>query len=92
MPGRTCNHTFGTQSPDKVRSIAVGKIVEPHYDEGKHLYWKPLMVAGRTRAKRLGLKVSPYPKPNAARPSDETPPSVVSFVQPEGAAPTNQSE
>jgi hypothetical protein len=37
--------------------------VEVHFDAGKYLYWRPLSVAGKTSAKRLGLKSLPYPKP-----------------------------
>lgn len=87
IPGRTCNHTFGTQSPDKVRELHPNKSIEPHYDEGKHLYWKPLMVAGRTMAKRLGLKAIPYPKPNAAGRMDEPVPTGASVEHPHAAAP-----
>jgi hypothetical protein len=71
-PGRSCNSVFGTRSPDKLRQLLPGRSIEPHYDAGKHLYWKPLSVAGKTRAKRLGMKSLPYPKPNnAACPADE---------------------
>lgn len=90
MPGRTCNHTFGTRSPEKVRELFPSKQIEPHYDEGKHLYWRPLMVAGRTKAKRLGLRSLPYPKSNAAGPLDERPPSRASAVQPRAAAPISK--
>ncbi len=69
-PGRSCNSAFGTRSPHKLSGILVDSHVEPHYDEGKHLYWRPLLVAGVTRAKRLGLKSESYPKPNATRPVD----------------------
>ena len=61
---------------------------EPHFDEGKHLYWKPLMVAGKTRAKRLGLRDEPYPKPNAAGRMDAPVPTGVSEAQPLAAAPS----
>ena len=37
--------------------------IEVHFDAGKYLYWRPLSVAGKTSAKRLGLKSLPYPKP-----------------------------
>lgn len=70
-PGRSCNSAFGTRSPNRLREQMPDAEIEPHYDEGKHLYWKPLTVAGKTRAKRLGLQSLPYPKPNADRPSDE---------------------
>lgn len=67
VPGRSANSRWGTQSPTKLAEMGVS--VEPHYDEGKHLYWKPLNVAGKTRAKRLGLLSIPYP--NANGPQDE---------------------
>lgn len=87
-PGRSCNSTWGTRSPEKLRELMPEATIEPHYDEGKHLYWKPLSVAGKTRAKRLGLKALPYPKPdNAACPVDAPAPAGESQVQPLEAAP-----
>jgi hypothetical protein len=62
MPGRSCNSTYGTRSPDKVRQIT-GRDVQPHYDEGKHLYWRALGGRGKAKAARLGLQSLPYPKP-----------------------------
>jgi len=86
-PGRTCNHMFGTQSPAKLLVERPELQIDPHFDEGKHLYWKPLTVAGKTRAKRLGLQNLPYPKPNAGRPSDER----GSFASEAGASPAARS-
>jgi hypothetical protein len=86
-PARTCTNAYGTNSPDRLRAILPDKEIEPHYDEGKHLYWRALNVAGKTRAKRLGLRSLPFPKPNAARPLDERLPERASTVQPCGAAP-----
>lgn len=63
-PGRSCNSAFGTRSPTKLKEQLPEAQIEPHYDDGKHLYWKPLTIAGKTRAKRLGLKSLPYPKPS----------------------------
>ena len=60
--GRACNHKYGTQSPAKVSCI-LGREVLPHYDEGKHLYWRALGPRGEAKAKRLGLASLPYPKP-----------------------------
>lgn len=54
-PGRTCNSIFGTRSPDKLRAMFPHKAIEPHYDEGKHLYWLPLGRRGVDKAQRLGL-------------------------------------
>lgn len=87
MPGRTCNHTFGTRSPAKVKALFPNLTIEPHYDEGKHLYWKPLMIAGRTQAKRLGLKSNCYPKPNAVGPLDAPVPTGASREHPPATAP-----
>lgn len=86
-PGRSCNSQWGTRSPDKLREMFPDRAIEPHFDEGKHCYWKPLAVAGKSKARRLGLQRLPYPKPNAARPVDERTPIRVSAVQPRGAAP-----
>lgn len=62
-PGRSCNSTWGTRSPEKLSQI-LGQSVEPHFDEGKHCYWKALTTAGRIKAKKLGLASLPYPKPD----------------------------
>jgi hypothetical protein len=88
VPGRSCNASYGSRSPEKVSAILPGQQVEPHYDEGKHLYWKPLSRTGKKQAIRLGLKSLKYPKPNADGPLDERLPSRASFVQPEASAPT----
>lgn len=85
-PGRSCNSTWGTRSPEKLRALLPRRIIAPHFDAGKHLYWKALTVGGRTKARRMGLKSLSYPKP-AASPSDECVPTHVSDVQPVVAAP-----
>jgi hypothetical protein len=54
-PGRMCYDLFGSRSPEKVRAVLPHKSVEPHYDEGKHLYWKALGLKGMEKAKRLGI-------------------------------------
>lgn len=87
VPGRSCNNRYGTRSPDRLRKQAPELDVQPHYDEGKHLYWRPLSVAGKSRAKALGLQSKPYPKPNADGPQDERLPSRASYVQPVASAP-----
>lgn len=61
MPMKSVYNRFGTASQEKVEQI-LGISVIPHYDEGKHLYWKPLNTAGRHQAKRLELRSVPYPK------------------------------
>ena len=63
--GRACNHRYGTQSPTKV-AVLLGREVLPHYDEGKHLYWRALGPRGEAKARRLGLASLPYPKPKVA--------------------------
>lgn len=62
IPGRSCNSQWGTRSPEKLRAI-LRKDVQPHYDEGKHLYWRALTREGKRRAARLGLVSIEYPKP-----------------------------
>lgn len=90
-PGRSCNSRFGTRSPEKLRSMFPEKEIFPHFDEGKHLYWRALTVAGKTRAKRLGLQSLPYPKPNfAAGPLDAPNPMGASREHPPEAAPTSR--
>lgn len=66
MAGRACNHRFGTRSPSKVAALHPEWSVEPHYDEGKHLYWLPLTIEGKAKAQRLGLRGNAYPKPHRA--------------------------
>lgn len=61
VPGRTCNSTWGTRSPELLRT-KLGVDVQPHYDIGKHLYWRALNRRGIEAAERLGLKADPYPK------------------------------
>ncbi len=48
---------------DATRKISMSSTIEPHFDDGKYLYWRALSVAGKQSAKRLGLKSLPYPKP-----------------------------
>lgn len=55
VPGRTANSVWGTQSPSKLAE-QVGAIVEPVFDEGKHLYWLSLSKTGKQWATELGLK------------------------------------
>lgn len=61
IPGRTCNATWGTRSPEKLRGMGIP--AEAHWDAGKHLYWRPVTRRGIVKAKRLGLLALPYPKP-----------------------------
>lgn len=85
-PGRSCNSAWGTRSPTKLSERLPGRTIEAHYDEGKHLYWRPLLIAGRARARRLGLRSMPYPKP-AIRPADERD----SIASEAGATPADRS-
>jgi hypothetical protein len=48
---------------EATHKIKPDSTVEVHFDAGKYLYWRALSVAGKTSAKRLGLKSLPYPKP-----------------------------
>jgi len=54
IPGRTANHIWGTQSPTRLKQRGIE--AKPHYDEGKHLYWRALTREGQKRASRLALK------------------------------------
>jgi hypothetical protein len=63
IPGRSCNSKFGTRSVVELRDRFGNARVEPHYDEGKHLYWKALSRSGKLKAERLGLDAVAYPKP-----------------------------
>ena len=62
-PGRSCNWRWGTQSPQRLRQIMPGRSIEPHFDAGKHLYWRASTRSGAAKAKRLSLNNCSYPKP-----------------------------
>jgi len=64
IPGRSANSRWGTQSPKRLLQKNIQ--AEPHYDEGKHIYWKALAKSGESKAVRLGLASLPYPKPHEA--------------------------
>lgn len=53
----------------------------------KYRYAMPLKMRMAKMLKILGVTAIPYPKPHAARPSDESLPRDASAVQPRGAAP-----
>lgn len=62
FPNKSASSRFGTQSIIKLRKEY--EDVFPHYDEGKHLYFKPINRRGKAKAKRLGLYTDePYAKP-----------------------------
>ena len=54
VPGRSANSRWGTRSPARLAESGIQ--VEPHYDDGKHLYWRALTRDGMAKAQRLGLK------------------------------------
>jgi len=68
---RTAAHRWGTPSFRTLRRRARldpnlrNAEILPHYDQGKHLYWKALTVAGASRARRLRFKSGAYPKPRS---------------------------
>jgi len=61
--GRAANHKYGARSPSAVAERLGTDRVQPHYDEGKYLYWRPLSGSGKKKAIRLGLQSKIYPKP-----------------------------
>lgn len=65
MPARTCNIKYGTSSEVELpkHPKLVKRSVVPHFDGGKHCYWKPLTKTGMSLAKSLGLRSVSYPKP-----------------------------
>lgn len=65
VPRRTCNARWGTSSRTKLPAILLlaGDTAVPHFDLGKHLYWRPLDANGEAKAVRLGFKKAAYPKP-----------------------------
>jgi len=62
VPGRTCNARYGTRSPSKLKDQRPDLDIEPHYDEGKYLYWKALNRNGKKKASRLMLESNEYVK------------------------------
>ena len=67
VPGRSCNSRWGTRSPSKLGEILKGQEVAPHFDKGKHLYWKPLGVVGKRDAELIGLQKLQYPRPSSGQ-------------------------
>lgn len=64
VPGRSCNARWSTRSPERLAAILPKASIEAHFDDGKHLYWRPLSPSGKRKAQRLGLRARPYPKAN----------------------------
>ena len=69
VTARNCRHIYGsslsTENVIERERSRIGREITPHYDEGKHLYWKPLSKEGKRRAGRLGLEKLSYPKPSS---------------------------
>ncbi len=86
-PGRSCNSAWGTRSPSRLAEKLPGHHIKPHYDEGKHLYWKTLRVAGKAKGRRLGLQSLSYPKPDRDLSSGRAGAPGASAVQPCEVAP-----
>jgi hypothetical protein len=63
VPARTCNALYGTSSVEGLKEKLAPKSVEPHFDSGKHCYWKALNKHGMQKAIRMGLRSRAYPKP-----------------------------
>lgn len=63
IPGRSCNSKWGTQSPTRLKEQHKDWEIIPHFDLGKHLYWRATNRIGRRVATSLGLSCFPYPKP-----------------------------
>lgn len=63
VPRRSCNARYGTSSYPKLQALLSAHSVVPHRTVNKHLYWRPLCVSARNKAKKLGLKMLPFPKP-----------------------------
>lgn len=60
--GRQCNEIWGTRSPQRLRDLRPEWTIEPHWDEGKHLYWRALNSQGNELARQLGFVSTRYPK------------------------------
>lgn len=63
VAARTCNSTYGTSSVEGLQRKLKGRRVVPHYDSGKHCYWKALSKNGMHKAVEIGLRSAYYPKP-----------------------------
>lgn len=71
IPGRSCCSRYGTRSPKLLQERFPTWNIEPHYNEGKHLYWLALCRTGEEKAKRLGLESQTYPKPRFSAHTEE---------------------
>lgn len=79
IPGRTCNALYGTRSASKLRELNPNWAIEPHYDKGKHLYWRALAKTGEAKAGQLGLERLPYPKPDISPKTPLTRPPTIGY-------------
>jgi hypothetical protein len=64
VPDRSLNSKYGTNAVPKLRRIIRHADLRPHFDDGKHFYWRALSRDGERKAKRLGLQSLPYPRPD----------------------------
>lgn len=62
-PQRSCNRLFNSSSGTLYWKLwrKYGYKVQARYDQGKHLYWKPLGRQGEKLAAEIGLQKLPYP-------------------------------
>jgi hypothetical protein len=60
---RTLNAAYGTNVGEALAARFPGSEIAPLRDQGRYLYWRALNRRGKAKAKRLGLKSLPYPKP-----------------------------
>lgn len=68
VAGRSANSRWGTRSPARLQErLGEHHEIIPHYDDGKHLYWRALTPNGRRKAAALGLRREAYPKPDKER-------------------------
>ena len=86
VPGRSCNSRWGTRSPSKLTEL-LHEQISPHYNDGKHLYWNAIHRSGYSKAKKLNLIQSAYPKTATRRMDAEA----TIFCEP-GATPGGRSK
>lgn len=53
IPGRSSNLAWGTSSPSRLAERGIA--ATPIMDDGKRLFWYPILKSGNEKAKRLGL-------------------------------------
>lgn len=60
---RTLDAVYKTTNKNEIEKIFKSEATL-HFNKGKYLYWKATKKSGIAKAKRLGLKSLPYPKPD----------------------------